>query len=512
MGNPLENRVSDVTVLVQDDAIVGTNLNLALILTNETPQASITGRTKEYFSAAEVATDWATTSKVYKAAKPHFDQQPHNDRIKIGIQVVKGAILDDEAISIVSEVATVTSAAHGLAVGEEVTTSDSSLSPLLNGVKVVAAVPTTGTFTFAAPGVADLGPGTIDYHTGDVDVTAALDAIFDKDANFFQLLSIYKDKITIKAMAAWVEGKNLKYTFSVEDQNVVDLISTNVMAELEALGYNKTSGYWYHESGVDAAGVAITVTSEVATVTQANHGLRGGDPLTFEGATPAGLNGDKTVASIVDLDNFTYAATGIADGAATGTINYFARYSFFETAIEGLQLGATEGVSTGIGASSWAKKQVVGFAATPDDILTPSRAVQIIEQYNANIYKDLKGSARTQGGKAFSGRTIKVQTVADWLEVRLQEAGVQALISTPQLLYTNGDIAKVGNAWQGPLNTQLTRGGVTPIDNTKNYEIILPKANNVPAADKADNVLKGTARVRSGNEILKLDLTVTVIQ
>ena len=100
MGNPLENYVSDVTVDVQDESIEGTNLNLALILTNETPIVTITDRTKEYFSAAAVATDWANTSKVYKAAVRHFQQQPHNDRIKVGIQVAKGVVQDDVAISV----------------------------------------------------------------------------------------------------------------------------------------------------------------------------------------------------------------------------------------------------------------------------------------------------------------------------------------------------------------------------------------------------------------------------
>jgi hypothetical protein len=499
MGNPLENRVSNVTVLVQDDAIVGTNLNLALIVTDETPIVSITGRTKEYFSTAEVATDWGATSKVYKAAFPHFQQTPHNDRIKIGLRVAKSAVENDVAISVASEVATVTNVGHGLSVGEEVTMSDSSLSPLLNGVKTIATVPTGDTFTYAAAGVSDSGPGTIDYHTGDADITAALDAIFNKDANFFQLLSIYKDKATIKAIAAWVEGKNLKYTFSVEDQAVLDLLSTNVMKELADLNYNKTSGYWYHQSGVDAADVSMTVADEVVTVTSTDHGLRVGDNFTVTGAAKSELNGNQVVTVIVDLDNFKFSAPGAVDGADAnnGAIDYFARYEFFETAIEALQLGESEGVTTGIGSSSWAAKvNLTGFAATPDDILSPSLGVQLIEQFNANIYKELKGVPATQGGKAFSGRTIKVQTVADWLEVRLQ----------------NADIAKIGNAWQGPLNTQLTRGGITPIDNTVTYEVVLPKAVDVPAADKSDNILRATVRARSGNEILKLDLTVTVIQ
>lgn len=590
-GNPLERSVSDVVVDVEDDSIEGTNLNLALILTNETPQVVIAERTKEYFSDAEVAVDWGSTSKVYKASVRHFQQTPHNDRIKVGVQVVQGSLQDDVAVSTVSEVATVTNVTHGLSVGQEVTVSDSSLSPTLNGVKVIATVPTADTFTFPAAGVADLGPGTLDYHTGDASITAALDAIRGSDQKWFQLFSIYKGKADVKEIAAWTQGKTLKYSVSVEDVDIVNFISTNLFKELNDLNYSRTSGHWYHQSGVDATGVAIAVSptiaggdintldevatlsnalnhglaagdkvtvsgadtsalngvktilstpsansftfaavgvgdgadanngaisyvnddSEKATVTKALHGLRVDDNLTVSGATPSLLNGNKVVLQVLDENRFTYAAPGVVDGAATGTINYFARYEFHEVAIDGLLLGSTEGATIGIGSQSWANKQVVGSVATPDDILSPTQALQINELYNGNVYKELKGFAQTVGGKTFSGRTIKVQTVADWLEARLQEAVLQLFISVDQLLYTNQDIAKIKNVQGVPINTQLTRGGVTPLNENVNYEITYPLASEVPQADKLNNVLKGTAKVRAGTEILSIDLTVTMV-
>ena len=356
----------------------------------------------------------------------------------------------------------------------------------------------------------DIGPGTIDYHEGDADITSALDAIYSMDTNFFQVFSIYRSKTDIKEIAAWIEGKNLKYTFSTESADVKNLISTNVFAELAALNYSQTSGHWIHDAGVDAAGVAITVADEVATVTRAAHGLRVEDSLTVSGATPAGLNGNKTVASVIDVDNFTYDATGVIDGAATGTINYFARYSFHEVAVEALMFGEDEGTETGLGTASWANKQITGSTATPDSILTSARALQIVELYNGNVYKELKGFAQTIGGKSFSGRTIKVQTVADWIEVRLQESSLQLLIAVKQLLYTNSDIAKINNAWSEPLNTQLTRGGITPLDDIRPYSIVLPRSNAVPAADKLNNTIHGVATVRAGTEILSFDLTVNM--
>ncbi len=58
-----------------------------LILTDETPLVTIDDRTKRYTDIGDVATEWGLTSKVYKAAVPHFQQNGHNQSIKIGIEL-----------------------------------------------------------------------------------------------------------------------------------------------------------------------------------------------------------------------------------------------------------------------------------------------------------------------------------------------------------------------------------------------------------------------------------------
>lgn len=511
----LEDQAVNVGVDVQDDAIVSTNLNLALIITDETPQAVISGRTKEYFSPADISTDWGMASKVYKAAVPHFNQQPHVGSIKIGLILPKGSIIDDAAVSVASGIATVTSAAHGLAEGQEITVSDSSLSPLMNGVKVVATTPTVGTFTFAAAGVPDSGPGTLDYHIGDATITAGLDAVWDKDTNYFHLLTIYKAKADIKEVAAWVESKPLIYGFTVEDINNYDPNDTaSLRAELEDLGYNNTYLIWYHRAGVDAVGVDITVSSEVATVTRAAHGLRESDDFTVSGADKPQLNGNQVVLSIIDTDNFTYSAPGAVDGADAnnGAIDYFARYGFMETAVQSRQLGRPEG----IGGSSWAYKNYVGFEPTPNDILSPSQALNIAKvdgTKKGNFYKDLQGSGgRLQYGRTVSGRTIKVQAVALWLKIRCQEAGLQEFISNEQFIYDNASLTQIANAFQVPLGQQLSRGGITPYDTDNNWLIEYNRAADVPLADKQQNIMRYNIKVRSGNEILSIAVNIAVIQ
>lgn len=73
--------------------------------------------------------------------------------------------------------------------------------------------------------------------------------------------------------------------------------------------------------GFGAGAVAsLTVTAGIATATYAGaHPFRVGCIAQFAGSTPVGLNGQKPVLSTTAA-SITFAAPGIADGAATGTI------------------------------------------------------------------------------------------------------------------------------------------------------------------------------------------------
>lgn len=75
--------------------------------------------------------------------------------------------------------------------------------------------------------------------------------------------------------------------------------------------------------GFGAGAVAtLTTAGAVATATFAGaHPYRVGTVVQIAGATPAGLNGQKRIISTT-TNAVTYAAPGIADGAATGTITH----------------------------------------------------------------------------------------------------------------------------------------------------------------------------------------------
>lgn len=66
---------------------------------------------------------------------------------------------------------------------------------------------------------------------------------------------------------------------------------------------------------------SVVVTGGIATVTYATaHAFRVDTVALVAGATPAGLNGEKRILSVLGANSITFDATGIADGTATGTI------------------------------------------------------------------------------------------------------------------------------------------------------------------------------------------------
>lgn len=67
---------------------------------------------------------------------------------------------------------------------------------------------------------------------------------------------------------------------------------------------------------------SVVVASNVATATCTSHGFVAvqGKYVEIAGATPSGLNGIKIVTSVANANTFTYAAPGISDQTATGTI------------------------------------------------------------------------------------------------------------------------------------------------------------------------------------------------
>lgn len=423
------NDFYDGTVELKDATTSVAAFGENLIHTDETPLVTIAERTKRYFDIADIATDWGNTSKVYKAAVPHFQQNGHNASLKIGIELA-----------------------------------------------------------------------------GDSDITAALTAIRAEDTDWFNLSSIKKVKADILEIAAENAGKGTQYGTSSEDADVVNGVAGNVLETLNGLGYDDTYYTYHHQSGVDEAGVSITVTSLVAVVTAVGHGLRINDPLTVSGANGADLNGNKTVVTVVDDDNFTYATTE-ADGADTnnGLIDYFARYKFFENGWQGRQLGKE------IGTTTWDAQNIVGFEATPKTIMTEAQFVAILA-LNGNAYVDRLGAVMATKGRMVSGRFIENEDVLLWLDIRMAEASISAFANNEKIPFTNAGIDVQVSAIKVPLDTQIKRTGLNPLNDEVNYTINQPNALDIPIADRINGTVPDIEVIaKIGNAIHKIKVKTIVL-
>ena len=65
---------------------------------------------------------------------------------------------------------------------------------------------------------------------------------------------------------------------------------------------------------------SVGVSAGVATAVISGHGYEVGKTLLIAGATPTVLNGNQVITAVVDANTVRWAAVGVPDGAATGTI------------------------------------------------------------------------------------------------------------------------------------------------------------------------------------------------
>lgn len=339
---------------------------------------------------------------------------------------------------------------------------------------------------------------------GDASHTAALNAIEAEDSDFYCVLTDYKLSAAIVEIAAWTEAKTKIFAASSEDADVLDSgVATDVASLLKAAGYNRTLYNWHHQAGVDVTGAAYTVTGGVATITQAAHGLKVGDPVTFSNSTGASIDGDNTVVSVPTSGTYTVATTAV-DEAGPVTVDYFARYTFPECAWAGYMLPSYPGSET------WKFKALTGVVPVPKTILTPTEEFNALAK-NANLYTALAGVGHTHEGVMASGRFIDIQRGIDWIKARISEAIATRLLNSQKVPYTDAGMAVFEGDIANVLDLAVTMGILGPIlDNSGDYyRITIPKVADQLAADRAARTVKGiTIQAQMAGAVHSLDITV----
>lgn len=143
------------------------------------------------------------------------------------------------------------------------------------------------------------------------------------------------------------------------------------------------------------------------------------------------------------------------------------------------------------GSETWAYKNLGGL--TPSDF--SDTFIANLEAVNTNYFERLAGQNVTRLGKVKAGEWIDVIRFRDWLENDMRVRVATVLLANPKIPYTDPGIALVRTAMTASLMQGQRNGGIseatvnTDGTLTPGFEVSVPTAASIPAADKAKRVL-----------------------
>ena len=143
------------------------------------------------------------------------------------------------------------------------------------------------------------------------------------------------------------------------------------------------------------------------------------------------------------------------------------------------------------GSETWAYKALGGL--TPSEFT--DTFIANLETNNINYYERLAGQNVTRLGKVKAGEWIDVIRFRDWLENDMRVRVATVLFSNPKVPYTDSGIALIRTAMVASLMQGQVNGGISETtyadDGTviQGYEVSVPSAASISAADKAARVL-----------------------
>jgi hypothetical protein len=339
------------------------------------------------------------------------------------------------------------------------------------------------------------------HESGDASLTTALAAILAEDSDFYAVASAKKASSDIQLIAAWCEANGKIFIGQSSDADVLTAVDTDIASLLQASSYNKTAYMWHHQVVQDRTGVVAVVASGIATITQALHGLRIGDPVTFDNSATVAIDGDNVVATIPTDGTYTVTTTA---GDATGTVDFFSGYNFPEAAWLGYMLPSDPGSET------WKFKTLAGIQITSKTHLSPSQEAVALGK-NANLYTYLAGVGHTQEGTMASGRYIDIERGSDWIEARIEEAIATRLLNTPKIPYSDAGASIFNAEMSSVFDLGVTRGVMSELldDSGDFYRIFIPKVADQLTADRQARYFPGiTAEIQYAGAVHKTVITV----
>jgi hypothetical protein len=358
----------------------------------------------------------------------------------------------------------------------------------------------------------DPAPATIKFirqDSGDASMTAALNAIFLEDNAWYDWVILSRVKADILEAAAWAELNKRYFNGCSEDADVYDSADVaDVLSTLAGFNYEYTSLQWHHQGGVDStSGIIGVILSEVVTVDDTGHGLRVNDPITVSAGADAATNGNFIVATVPTDNQFTYVASGaIDDPTPADAIDYFARYTFPESAM--------------IGAVAWREvgsytrkfKTLTGQQVIPTTVINSSE-MQAIQDKGGNIYIEERGLDIYKEGISVGGNFTDNIVGKDWLKDTMEAQVFTQLKNPASVPYNDAGFGLVENQVRDVLAQALARNVITPIDDSTEYILDMPRAATAADVYKSVRAIPPiTVTAKIGGSVHSLVVNVTLTQ
>lgn len=162
-------------------------------------------------------------------------------------------------------------------------------------------------------------------------------------------------------------------------------------------------------------------------------------------------------------------------------------------------------ITTTPGSSNWAFKSLSGII--PDNLDSSA-----IFSNNGNTYEVIGGVPVTRYGTVSSGEYVDVIRGVDWLQARLQENIMDALVNLEKIPYTDDGVNIIENKMREIFEEGVSNQLISSdSDGNGKYTITLPETENISLADKATRYLSGiTFKAELAGAVNKVGIKGTV--
>jgi type IV pilus assembly protein PilY1 len=272
--------------------------------------ATVTSTTQFTFTVVEGPTSPAAGTISLSRPATQFDVA----------SLTRAATSSDAATGNSDTATAVTTVAHGLAVGAQVTISGAAQAEYNGGPFTVLTVPNATTFTYTVP-VNPVTPATVAGTatvSGTAKTLASLTRVGKTVTGTTGAIHGFANSGSVTISGATPSQYNGTFAYTKTGNKTFTYTLANLATSTSATGTIKGS------TGASPVTLASLTRSAGSTsaigATVAAHGLVVGDTILISGATQTAYNGTFTVATVPTTKTFTYAVPVSPTSPATGTI------------------------------------------------------------------------------------------------------------------------------------------------------------------------------------------------